>query len=431
MEDAYWTFSYSPLRNENNIVEGILVICYEITTSIINSKKLEESKEDLRFAIEATELSVWDYDPMKGTFAGNDRLKEWFGLPMKSELELSKAIEVIKETDRERVTKAINTALTIESGDFYDIEYTIVHPHTHHERIIRAKGRAWFNSDHSAYRFNGTLQDITEQALSRQEIIASEERFRIFGNNIQNLAWIADGEGWIYWYNQRWYDYTGTTPKEMEGWGWQKLHHPDHINRILDFVKDAWPLAKPFELTFPLRRYDGEYRWFLTRAFPVLDANGKIERWIGTNTDINEGKLAEDQFRLLAETLPNLVWITDDKGNYEYASKRWIEYSGLDPHNADTWAALVHPDDIQKINDVWTQSLLSGQTYLAEARLKSKTGEYRWHVAQGAPVKNDDGKIIQWIGSMTDIHDQKSFTENLERIVKDRTKESERSNEEL
>jgi len=137
--------------------------------------------------------------------------------------------------------------------------------------------------------------DITERKLAEEKIEASEEQFRTFANSIQNLAWIANADGWIYWYNQQWYNYTGTTLEEMEGWGWEKVHHPDHVNKVSEFAKEAWKKDEAFELTFPLRRHDGEYRWFLVRAYPVKDAKGTIERWIGTHTDIHEQKKSLDQ----------------------------------------------------------------------------------------------------------------------------------------
>ena len=132
--------------------------------------------------------------------------------------------------------------------------------------------------------------DISERKQTEEKIAASEKQFRIFADSIQNLAWIANSEGWIYFYNQQWYDYTGATLEEMEGWGWEKVHHPDHVKKVVAFISVAWTKDEAWELTFPLRRFDGVYRWFLTRAYPVKDANGRIERWIGTNTDITEQK---------------------------------------------------------------------------------------------------------------------------------------------
>ncbi|CAN5469710.1 hypothetical protein BH11BAC2_BH11BAC2_14230 [soil metagenome] len=130
--------------------------------------------------------------------------------------------------------------------------------------------------------------DITKRKLAEEKVQENETQFRLFADSIQNLAWIANADGWINWYNQQWYEYTGTTFAEMEGFGWQKVHHPDHVKNIVEISIDLWQKGEPFELTFPLRRHDGEYRWFLTRAYPVKDVNGIVERWIGTNTDITE-----------------------------------------------------------------------------------------------------------------------------------------------
>jgi len=142
-----------------------------------------------------------------------------------------------------------------------------------------------------------------EDAMTKSEgrLKRSEEQFRVFADSIQDLAWIADGEGSIYWYNQRWLDYTGLTLEDMKGWGWQKVHHPDHVEKVIELSKELWKKVEPFELTFPLRRFDGEYRWFLTRAYPVIDVNGNIERWIGTNTDITEQKTFTEELEKKVE----------------------------------------------------------------------------------------------------------------------------------
>ncbi|MEO8962941.1 MAG: PAS domain-containing sensor histidine kinase, partial [Ginsengibacter sp.] len=138
-------------------------------------------------------------------------------------------------------------------------------------------------------------RDITERKKSEEKIAASENQLRTFADSIQNLAWIANSDGWRYWYNEQWYNYTGSTKEEMEGWGWEKVHHPDNIKNVIPFIKEALKKDEAFELTYPLRRHDGEYRWFLTRAYPVKDTHGNIERWIGTNTDINEQKITEQK----------------------------------------------------------------------------------------------------------------------------------------
>jgi PAS domain S-box-containing protein len=99
---------------------------------------------------------------------------------------------------------------------------------------------------------------------------------------------MADTTGWIFWYNERWYAYTGTTLDEMQGWGWRKVHHPDHVHRVVERIRHAFETGEPWEDTFPLRSKTGEYRWFLSRALPIRDAKGNVARWFGTNTDVTE-----------------------------------------------------------------------------------------------------------------------------------------------
>ena len=122
-------------------------------------------------------------------------------------------------------------------------------------------------------------------------------------DNIHQFAWTADAEGWIYWYNQRWYDYTGTTLEEMQGWGWKQVHHPDHVDRVVARIQHSWNTGEPWEDTFPLRGKDGQYRWFLSRALPIRDSDGKVLRWFGTNTDITEHRELEQRIQVQAAQL--------------------------------------------------------------------------------------------------------------------------------
>jgi PAS domain S-box-containing protein len=127
--------------------------------------------------------------------------------------------------------------------------------------------------------------------------------FTALAENLPQLAWMADGEGWIFWYNRRWYEYTGTTPAQMEGWGWQSLPDPAILPQVLERWKASIGSGQPFEMVFPLKGADGLFRPFLTRGQPFRNADGRIVRWFGTNTDISEQEaaataLAEEKRRL-------------------------------------------------------------------------------------------------------------------------------------
>jgi PAS domain S-box-containing protein len=152
-------------------------------------------------------------------------------------------------------------------------------------------------------QFAAFFENITERKKAEEALKASEEQFQALANNIPQLAWMADGEGWIFWYNQRWYDYTGTNLEEMKGWGWQKVHHPDYVEPVTEKFKKYVATGAAWEDTFPLRGKDGNYRWFLSRAFAIRDNNGKVMRWFGTNTDITEKLEVEENLRRYSSDL--------------------------------------------------------------------------------------------------------------------------------
>ena len=155
-------------------------------------------------------------------------------------------------------------------------------------------------------------RDITAVKQIQQSLVESEERFHALADNIPQLAWMTNADGWIFWYNKRWYDYTGTIPDEVVGWGWEKVHHPDHVTRVVSFVSQAWKKGEPWELTFPLRSSTGEWRWFLTRAVPIRDAEERLIRWFGTNTDVTEQLQVQDDLRKTEHALREAVRSRDE-----------------------------------------------------------------------------------------------------------------------
>lgn len=164
-----------------------------------------------------------------------------------------------------------------------------------------------FSGDGEVEAISGTTRDVTERKqaeedrlnkqkldLMLEQVKQSEELYRTLAESIPQLAWIAHADGFIYWYNRRWYDYTGTTPEQMEGWGWQAVHDPKILPKVLERWKESIETGAHFGMEFPIRGADGEFRWFLTRVTPVRDSAGKLVRWFGTNTDIDEQKKTQE-----------------------------------------------------------------------------------------------------------------------------------------
>jgi PAS domain S-box-containing protein len=146
-------------------------------------------------------------------------------------------------------------------------------------------------------------RDNSKQRLMEERLKAGEQRFHALADNIAQLAWMADSTGRIFWYNQRWFDYTGATLDEMAEWGWTKVHHPDHVERVVSKISACFQSGDMWEDTFPLRGVDGDYRWFLSRAMPIRNEIGKVALWFGTNTDITEQRNTSQRFKEMAQLI--------------------------------------------------------------------------------------------------------------------------------
>ena len=145
-----------------------------------------------------------------------------------------------------------------------------------------------------------TVRDITEQRRAEAAVAENEARFRQLAETIPQLAWMANADGWIFWYNRRWHEYTGTTPAQMEGWGWQTVHDPEQLPAVVERWQHSIRTGQPFEMEFPLKGADGRFRWFLTRVAPLRDSDGTLRMWFGTNTDVEDARqLADERARLL------------------------------------------------------------------------------------------------------------------------------------
>ncbi len=148
------------------------------------------------------------------------------------------------------------------------------------------------------------FRDATTQRAAQRDLLESERRYRAaadefagLADNVNQLVWMAKPDGAIFWYNKRWYEYTGTTPEQMQGWGWQSVHDPKELPKVLDRWRHAIATQNPFDMVFPLKGVDGEFRPFLTRVVPIQDESGQLLRWFGTNTDISDLRRAEASLR--------------------------------------------------------------------------------------------------------------------------------------
>ena len=272
----------------------------------------------------------------------------------------------------------------------------------------------------SASRARGA---VVADAARVVEARVVEDGARELLDALPQLAWIAEPGGDIVWYNAPWFRYTGSTMEEMQGWGWRQVHHPDHAEAVTAKYRASMATGEAWEDTFPLRGVDGAFRWFLSRANPIRDGEGRVLRWLGTNTDISERRdreaalrRSERRFRSLTEASAAIVWHTPASGEMEAGQTAWAEFTGQDSPQYCGWGWLdaVHPDDRAATVELRADAMRDTAPYALEHRVRRHDGQWRWMLARGAPVLDDDGRLDGWVGTHTDISARKQSELELE-----------------
>jgi len=258
----------------------------------------------------------------------------------------------------------------------------------------------------------------SQEALSRalDELKNSERKLRQVIDTIPTLAWSILPDGSNEFLNKRWHEYTGLSPEESHGSGWQVAIHPEDRAPLLEKWQGLLSLGEPGEMEARLRRHDGVFRWFLMGVEPLRDETGKIVKWYGTCTDIEtlketEAKLREDEreLRRITDVIPQAIVVQDPSGVPIYANQTTLDYTGLKAE--DVIAPLFrerifHPDDLERLREVRKAALAHGVPFEIEQRARRKDGQYRWFLIRYNPFRNDQGQVTRWYATGTDIDDR-------------------------
>jgi formate hydrogenlyase transcriptional activator len=272
--------------------------------------------------------------------------------------------------------------------------------------------------DASGHReFVGAVTDITEQRQAEAVIRQQEAELRKVVDTIPALVWSTLPDGSNTYVNKRFVEYTGSSPEQTAGSGWQALIHPDDLDRHAGKWMEAIATGKPLENELRSRRSDGQYRWQLDRGVPLRDEDGNIVKWYGVTTDIEDRKRAEEkirqseqELRTITETIPAFIGTNLPDGSIDFVSQSFLDYLGLSREQWLDWGWMTatHPDDVAGAVEKFRAALAAGQPLDYEQRLRKSDGTYRWFWSRNVPLRDVAGNIVKWYGVLTDIEDRKT-----------------------
>jgi PAS domain S-box-containing protein len=428
--DHIWMMiSAEPLKKEDGTIDKIICTYHDITVRKRAEEELLESETLLRSTLDNMLEGCQIIDSEFRYSYMNAETERQLGRP-KEELLGNIYYEMFPAIVENQIFSYINDCLINRTNKTFLNEF------------LYPDGRLGYYKINLKSVPEGVLilsEDITEHRKAEEALKESEEKFHTMADTIPQLAWMAHGDGYIYWYNQRWYQYTGTTPAQMEGWGWQSVHDPMLLSSVLERWKNSIAKGNPFEMEFPLRGADGIFRSFLTRGLPLKDSKGQVVQWFGTNTDITERKKAENDLKNAREKLElalsrgNVgIWEWNLNTNEVVWDERMEKLFGLKPGTFEktynAFERLVNEEDISHIQKAIKDSLEKDLPYETVFRTRSENEKPRFISSRAIVNKDNDGKPINFIGVCFDVS---GLQEGTEKLVSKLNEELLRSNKEL
>jgi PAS domain S-box-containing protein len=280
-------------------------------------------------------------------------------------------------------------------------------------------------------RKTGELSTLTALLQAERAARHTEEEFRQLADGIPQLAWMARSDGWIYWYNRRWYEYTGSTPEKMAGWGWQSVHDPARLPEVMERWGSSIATGQPFEMVFPLRGADGRFRPFLTLVTPLKDDAGKVVRWFGTNTDISEHldaearsrRALEERYRLLIESMSDYAIFTlDPAGTVTSWNPGAEQLKGYSPDQiiGQHFSRFYTEEDrASGMPQQVLETALQLGHYQGEGWRVRKDGSRFWANIVVTPLRNETGELVGFSKITRDMTDRKRLMDQLQQHARE------------
>ncbi len=409
------SISVSPIRNARGEIIGASKIARDITAQKKSETALQRANDRFRLAAAAVSSVIYDWEVASDFVERSIGLMEVVGYrPDEAEPTQKWWRDRIHPDDRARIEKEMGEQFA--KGDTYSCEYRIRHRDGEY-RHVWDRAVCVRNGGNTISRVVGSTMDITDRVRAEESLRRRESEFRILTETIPQMVWTARPDGVVDYFNRRWFDYTDRAPGDTS---WEGIVDPEQLPRTVELWQNSLRTGRPYEIEYRLRARDGSYRWFLGRAQALRDPDGKIYRWFGTCTDIDDQKRAlegaresEERFRSMADSAPVLVWISEKFGDRSWFNKAWLDFVGrtIEQEVGAGWVENVHPDDIGRGMEAYQSAFKDRTSYRVEYRLRRHDGEYRWMLGNGVPRFSPSGEFIGYIGSALDITDIKRAEE--------------------
>jgi PAS domain S-box-containing protein len=280
-------------------------------------------------------------------------------------------------------------------------------------RLFSIRAIPVLSPDGEVSEWVGVHTDITDRRAVEAAVQESEIRFRNMADHAPVMMWVTGPDGWCEYLNRSWYQFTGQTREEAEGFGWLDATHPDDRAIAEGAFRRATETRSDFRVEYRLRRADGVYRWAIDAAAPRFDVKGEFLGFVGSVIDIDDRREAElrlreseENYRHAAELNPQVAWTATPDGLLDRVAERWREWTGTSGLGA-TWGEGLHPDDLPPSIEAWTRSVATGEPYDVEHRVKRLDGSFRWAHSRAYPRRDEQGAIVKWYGATEDVHERK------------------------
>jgi PAS domain S-box-containing protein len=262
--------------------------------------------------------------------------------------------------------------------------------------------------------------DVSEQEAARQQahelLLATrhlDARLRVLTETAPLISYTLDAQGRYTYASPQWYRFTGQPPTADLTSVWPLLIHPDDRLRVLYESEAARRAGTGWNYEYRLRRFDGEYRWMLSRALPEVHLPDAPVFWHGALTEVHHQRelsearrRGEAEVRFLADSIPELIWTASAEGLIDYYNQYTTDYSGLskDELGPTGWVGLLHPEEQATAARRWVQSVANGEPFEGEYRMRRHDGMYRWHVIRARRLA--EANVLRWFGACTDVENQ-------------------------